>query len=145
MTKTACKTIKVCHNTALCTILGVPRRTSIDAIENELRLPPLNVRFSILTAQFIVKVFSNSEHPLHKSLTVASKKDPRVFSKKHWDIKATRTMLDLLRGSPIPVIQPKHLHGKNTLLSLTFIILISQNQNSLPKRHVSSLKTICYP
>ena len=105
MTKTAYNNIKVCHNTALRAILGVPKTTSIDAVENDLRLPPLKVRFSILTAQFIVKVFSNIEHPLHKSLTVASKKDPRVFNKNHWDIKATT--LDLLRGSPIPVIQPK--------------------------------------
>ena len=50
-------TDSVSHNKALRLILGVPRNTAIDAVENELRLPPLNVRFSTLTAHFVAKAF----------------------------------------------------------------------------------------
>ena len=100
--KKALTIIKVSHNKALRLVLGVPKNTAIDAVESELRLPPLNVRFSTLTAHFVAKVYSNQEHPLHNTFVSASKKDPRVY-----DIKASHIMTDLLQGSSLPHIQPK--------------------------------------
>ena len=79
----------------------MPKRNSIDAVE------PLNLRFSILIVQFVTKVFSNKEHPLHSNLIIASKKDPRVFNTNHWNLKATHTMLHLLKDSSLPIVQPK--------------------------------------
>ena len=67
MCKTNIKTLQKIQNQGMRLILGVPKWTCINSMNQELSILPVRVRYEIAVAKFIDKVRFMESHPLHVS------------------------------------------------------------------------------
>ena len=67
MCKTNIKTLQKIQNQGMRLILGVPKWTCINSMNQELGILPVRVRYEIAVAKFIDKVRFMESHPLHVS------------------------------------------------------------------------------
>ncbi len=84
------------QNSACRIITDMPRWTSVVAMRNEVQIPPLELTNEMRRAQYIHKVLTNKEHPLHIRAQRDVVKDRRLFDNHtSWCFQSTNDYLKL--------------------------------------------------
>ncbi len=91
------------QNSACRIITDMPRWTNVLALRHEVQIPPLELTNQIHRAQYVHKVLTNKEHPLHTRAQHDVIKDRRLFKNNtSWCFISTSEYLKLAPRNIIP-------------------------------------------
>ena len=119
-TKTQIDRLQRVQNIAMRIILGAPKYTRIQTMSNELCMPEIRVKMNTRTANIILKITCNEEHPLHENVSIALLQDPKLFK------STTLTLVTSYRDFRLRFYNPDRSmvshRGHNCILSALTIL-----------------------